>query len=427
MLLIVFACKSDKQSSVNFEADLFHKCSKALDKAVINDFFSPPVAIRIYTYSNIAAYEVLATNDTALIPLAGQVHELNRLRPADDDVNIELACMWAYTAVGKSLVYSEYFLDTLRTELISEAMNAGLTDEQVKRSTAYGDECSKQILEWISEDNYKQMRSWDIWTPSDSAGAWIPTPPDYFDAMEPHWPKLRTLVIDSASQFRPEPPTKFSLKPGSAFFEENMEVYNSMMSNDSDRVIQARYWDDAPFQPKVQGHTMAGEKKLTPPGHWLNISRGACITTGKNFKESVEALTMISIAMFDGVISCWDAKYFYNYIRPVTVLQIIKDPLWIPILYTPNFPEYTSGHSVFSGSGSTIAEHYFPEYKNFKDSSEVQFGLPVRSFETFADAADEAAMSRLYGGIHFMPSIKNGVEQGRQVGRFILANIKTQP
>jgi hypothetical protein len=429
--VLISSCTTDQaKEPISFTAEEFHHCSEILDEAVINDFFSPPVASRIYAYSYIAAYEVLASLDSTNIPFAGQLHDLKPLPAPESDaeINSHFAALWAFSIIGKNLVYSEFYLDTLQTEIVRLANEKGMTESVVHASMEYAELCTDHLTQWIDGDQYKMMRSWDIFTPSmDSAGAWIPTPPDYFDAMEPHWPKLRTLVIDSASQFRPDPPTPFSLEEGSPFYLENIEVFEAVLGNDSDRVHIAKFWDDAPFQPKIQGHAMSGEKKLTPPGHWLSIIRNACKANNYDLTNSIEAYSLASVVMFDAIISCWDAKYHYNYIRPVTVLQQIKDPLWMPILYTPNFPEYTSGHSVFSGSASTVAEFIFSDQYSFIDSSEYRFGLEPRSFNSFADAADEAAMSRMYGGIHFTPSIVNGVAQGREVGKFILDMIETRP
>ncbi len=424
----LFGCEGQKENKPIFGADDLMKSHRKLEEAIINDFFSPPVAVRIYTYSHVAAFEVLAKMDSSLQPLAGQLRDLNPIPEPEKGKKIDLsyAALVALSKTGRKLVYTEYFLDSLDNQLLSKAKSLGMAEPEIQQSIAYGEAVSKHILDWASKDNYKQMRSWDFYTPIKEEGKWIPTPPDYFDALEPHWPKLRCMVLDSAAQFRPAPPTPYSKEKNSAFYKEAMEVYDSVKNKNDSTVAIAKFWDDAPFQPTVKGHMMSGQKKLTPPGHWLCIGQNIAHEKDFDLSKLSEMYTLSSIAMLDATISCWDAKYYYNYIRPVTVLQSFKEDSWMPILYTPNFPEYTSGHSVFSGAASEVMTLTFGDNYAFTDSSEQRFGLENRKFTSFSHAADEAAISRMYGGIHFMPAIVNGVQQGREVGKFTIQKIKTR-
>jgi PAP2 superfamily len=135
---------------------------------------------------------------------------------------------------------------------------------------------------------------------------------------------------------------------------------------------------------------------------------------------------MVSISLIDGFISCWDEKYRSKLIRPESYINQYIDENWLPILQTPPFPEYTSGHSVISGAASVALTHLFGENFSFTDSTEVVFGLPVRKFESFYQASSEAAISRMYGGIHYRPAVEEGLNEGKLLGSFVLSKIQTK-
>ena len=142
--------------------------------------------------------------------------------------------------------------------------------------------------------------------------------------------------------------------------------------------------------------------------------------------KSIETYTLVAISLYDGFISCWAEKYRSSLIRPETVINTSIDEDWVPLLQTPPFPEYTSGHSVISSSAAiTLTDLYGPNV-HFMDSTEAEYGLPPRQFTSFIEASEEAAISRLYGGIHYMPAIENGIEQGRKVGRYVIEKLKTR-
>ena len=164
-------------------------------------------------------------------------------------------------------------------------------------------------------------------------------------------------------------------------------------------------------------------KKITPGGHWIGITKIACESSKLSLAKSIQAYALCSIALFDGFISCWDEKYRSKLIRPETVINEHMDENWLPLLQTPPFPEHTSGHSVISSAAAVVLTSYFGENFAFDDDTELQYGLPIRSFSSFKAASDEAAISRLYGGIHYRPAIDYGVDQGTKVGEFIIANI----
>ena len=170
---------------------------------------------------------------------------------------------------------------------------------------------------------------------------------------------------------------------------------------------------------------MFATKKITPGGHWIGITAIATRVASSTFDEAVNAYTNVSIALFDAFISCWDEKWKTIVVRPETLINKYIDEEWLPALQTPPFPEYTSGHSVISRAAALVLTDIYGDDFKFNDTSEVEYGLPARKFNSFIHASDEAAISRLYGGIHYMMAIEEGVSQGQKVGNYVVEKIQT--
>ncbi|MGI8636466.1 MAG: vanadium-dependent haloperoxidase, partial [Segetibacter sp.] len=284
----------------------------------------------------------------------------------------------------------------------------------------------EHILTWAGGDNYKQTRTFAKFAVSDEPATWKPTPPAYIKAVEPHWNKIRTFIIDSAAQFKPLPPTSFSINKNSKFYKEAMAVRDMGVKLTDEQNATANFWDCNPFKMNVRGHVMFATKKISPGGHWINITRLVCKKANANLVKSAEVYASVAIALADGFVSCWDEKYRSNVIRPETYINQYIDPSWLPLLQTPPFPEYTSGHSVVSAAASVVLTKYFGDNFSYTDSTENEFGLPARNFTSFHQAAREAAISRFYGGIHYMPSINNGLMEGRKIGTFVMDKLRTR-
>ena len=417
--------KYDKEAAANPE--LFHRSLKRLTDVIVYDIFSPPVASRIYAYPSIAAYEVMIHENPGYRSLAGQLHELTEVPKPDQNATycFPLASIQAFLTVGKALVFSEDKMDEFKDKIYQKYKDTGVPNRVFKRSVDYGSQVGQHILAWADKDNYKETRTFPKFTINDDSSRWQPTPPAYMDAIEPHWNKIRTFVLDSANQYVPQPPTPFSLNKESQFYKELMEVYETGKNLSDEQSAIAEFWDCNPYISHQQGHVMFATKKITPGGHWMGITAIATRLEKSDFMQTIEAYTLVSIALADAFISCWDEKYRSELIRPETVINQYIDETWAPLLQTPPFPEYTSGHSVISASAATALTHLFGETFNFVDTTEVEFGLPPRTFNSFFQASNEAAISRLYGGIHYMPACEIGVDQGRLVGQFVIDNLTT--
>jgi hypothetical protein len=328
--------------------------------------------------------------------------------------------------VGKSLVISEGKIEDFHKKILLEFKKAGMPEEVFKNSILFGQKVADHILAWASKDNYKVTRTYPKYSVSEEEETWKPTPPSYMKAVEPHWNKIRTFLIDSAQQFKPAPPTPFSKDKNSSFYKEASAVHNVGLKLTPEQKEVANFWDCNPFKMNINGHVMYATKKISPGGHWINITRLVCRKAGADFMQAAEAYACVSITLADAFISCWDEKYRSNVIRPETYINQYIDVDWVPLLQTPPFPEYTSGHSVISTASALMLTKLFGDNFSFADSTEVEFGLPVRHFKSFKGAAEEAAISRFYGGIHYMPSIKNGREEGDRISSFIIRKLRTK-
>ena len=428
VLLFVFGCKDKTVPFVVTPAD-FHSAIDNVIEVMIHDIFSPPVASRVFAYPNIAAYEIIAQQDSLYTSLAGQIKSLKAIPKADPkkQINFPLAAIVAHINISKKLIFSEKRIEVHRDSLY--AIWQAKKPKVFKNSKEYGLEVAAFITTWMNADNYAQTRTMPKFSVNtEDESRWQPTPPSYMNGLEPHWDKIRAFVLDSASQFKPVPPPPFSMEKGSVFYKELREVYEttnriSKEGDSSEEIAIAQFWDCNPYVSVNRGHLMFAVKKITPGAHWIGITKVASKKNQADFNKTVFAYTKTSIAIADAFISCWDEKYRSNLVRPETLINTYFNDDWKPILQTPPFPEYTSGHSVVSGAASTVLTEIFGENFSFDDDTEVQFGLPIRSFASFKAAADEATISRMYGGIHYRAAVEVGVGQGRKVGNLVSKNL----
>lgn len=427
--LLFVGCKEDNRYLQELDnPELFRQAMKNLTDVIVYDIFSPPVASRVYVYPSIASYAIMQKGNTAHYSgLEGQLADFPDIpNPENENINLNLAAIHAFTVIGKQLIFSEDRITEFQNETYSALQDKGLSNKVLNASKTYGDEVAKIILKWAKGDLYDQTRTYPKYTIKEEDKYWKPTPPDYMDGIEPHWNKIRTMVLDSANQFVPDPPLEIDLTDGTDFKTQLMEVYEEGINLDQEKKEIASFWDCNPYVSHHMGHAMFATKKITPGGHWIGITRIVTEKADSNFMETVNAYTRVSIALFDAFISCWDEKWRSLVVRPETLINQYIDEEWVPLLQTPPFPEYTSGHSVISRAAAIALTDIYGDNFTFDDTTEVEYGLPVRSFNSFIEASEEAAVSRLYGGIHYMMAIEQGVSQGEKVGEFVVAQLKTK-
>jgi PAP2 superfamily len=431
VVVLPFGCKqgNDSYKTTAKNPEFVHAGFRRLIDIIRHDIFAPPIASRIFAYSSVAAYEALVPGYPQYQTLAGQLVGLKPLPQPETgkDYCYELASSNALMIVGKALIFSEGDMEDKKGEILEVFNKMDMPKEVYVRSMAYGEAVAKHILAWKKTDNYDQTRSAPKFTiNADKKERWQPTPPQYADALEPHWRSIRPWVLDSAHQIKHAAPVLFSSVKGSEFYKQAFTVYNIEKNLTEEQRTIAMYWDDNPFAVEVSGHLTFGKKKISPGAHWINITTLVCRQKNADIMASMEAYVKVACAVADGFISCWDEKYRSNLIRPETYINQYIDDNWRPLIETPPFPEHTSGHSTISGAAATILTQIFGENTSFIDSTEVEFGMAARTFLSFYQASDEAAISRLYGGIHYPRGNESGKIAGRELGAFLGKKLKTR-
>ena len=423
--LIVFFCLNIQQAKAQDKANVLHDLNTVLINTVMVDFFTPPVASRIYAYPNIAFYECIRLDDPALNSLSGRLNGLGKLPapPANIKIDNFIAAAVSFSFTAQSLVGSEYKLESWRQHFIDSVLFNQSNAELVKNSILYGKLVADSIFAWVKRDNYNQSRGMPRFTLSNEPGTWQPTPADYAQAIEPYWNTIRPLTLNNCAQFSPKEKLPFSLKKNSTFYKTMMELYEIGKKLDTTQKAIAKYWDDNPNVSVNMGHLNYFIHKISPGGHWLMITQQACQAKKETVSRSSLAYTLTAIAMFDGFISCWDEKFKTNLIRPITVINDHVDKNWQPYIQTPPFPEFTSGHAVISNAAATVLTSLFGDNYEFTDATEIPFGNETRHFKSFYEASAEVSWSRVYGGIHYPETARISIAQGKEVGNYVLKTL----
>lgn len=426
--ILLYSCSTDKKyKELTKEPDIFCKTVKQLNDVVLENNFPPMIASRNYAYACIAAYETMCAGSSIYQSLSGQIKHLPVLPKPKDSTNIDfhVAALLAFCKVGTAVTFSDNIMNEYVVQLKQTLSDNGMQSAIMKATTAFADTISSTILAWAKKDNYLQIRSAAKYTVTNVPGTWIPTPPMYAQALEAHWNEIRPMVMDSASQFMPARPPAFTPKSvNTVFYTAVKEVETVVDSLSDEQKAIALFWDDNPFQLNVVGHVQYATKKFSPPGHWMNIVGIIGKEKQADFEMVVASYAASAIALFDGFISTWDEKYRSNYVRPVSVINEYYNPAWQPFIQTPPFPEYTSGHAVISAAAAEVMTNWYGSNVQFTDTSLVQFGIPARNFKNIRLAAKEAAISRLYGGIHYKYSCEIGNEQGIKIGQLVIEKLK---
>jgi hypothetical protein len=382
--------------------------------------YSPPVASRSLAYLGVTAFEAVASGDGELQSLAGQ---LNGLKPTpqrvvgeayDEALVLEAAMAFAvqnlFSNTGptgqRAMAAVE---DKLRTEVA-----APLPADVASRSGAYGRAVAEHIWAWSRDDGGAVVENMGFplqYALTEGAAHWTPTSliAQQQTPLLPDWGKNRTLAMPDGAACPLPAPIEYSEDKNSAFYGQALEVYQTGQSLTQDQRDVARFWsDDAMLS-------------VTPPGHWISIALQILARDHASLARSVDVLARLGVALSDAFVGCWNMKFEYDRVRPVTYIRRVIDPKWEPLLITPPFPEYPSGHSTQSAAAATVMTNLFGENFAFLDATDRSDGLTPRAFPSFWAAAEEAGISRLYGGIHFRAAIERGLDQGRCIGGYVNA------
>lgn len=424
---------------------------------------APPVASRIHGYAGVALYEGLRHAEPGRESLGGRLQGLDPMpEPGEGEHDWPIVAAEAERRVLSGLMgdwalaSSLVVIDTLAEAQVERRVSAGVSPETRDRSLEYGGRIAEVILRRVNSDGFRATRG-RPYLPPEGEHVWVNTTriEEYAPismsaasqivrstnpsaalvpgaanarqlvldrpkpgsarvrevnptlALEPYWGELMTWGIETADACAPPAPHPYSTDPDSPFWDEVMAVYETSRELTPEQRTIALFWAD---NPGVTG---------TPPGHWVAIMRQMVTQLDLSPLDAAQMFAWTGVAMADAFISVWDEKYRSNVIRPVTVIRREIEPDWETVVVTPPFPEYTSGHSVVSGAAAQMLTELFGDVQ-FSDSTHVHVGLDPRPFSSFNEAAEEAAVSRLYGGIHYPMAIDHGVTQGRCVTRAVL-------
>lgn len=414
--LVAFA--ADERDPDRMAPDCANDWFLALYDVVWAEGPSPTNAARIYNYCAIAMHEAVAPQSATLQSLAGQLTALPTL-PTAPRGRVDVPSMLSGAVVtvadhlfaAASAASRQRLADTF-TDQVAARRNEGVPRGIVNRSVDHGRRIGQALVTWMSTDGYADIVG-RAYTPPVGPDKWRPTPPNFGTAIEPYWSEVRPMVLRGPAEVAPTPHVPFSTQSGSPFWEEAMLTYQTGKEATEEQRAIALYWRDNPLTSGL------------PSGHWLNIVREVSQQHGLTLSQTVEAYARTGIALHDAFLNCWTWKYRYNLLRPVTYVHEHIDPDWVTNVNTPQFPEYTSGHSVASRAASTVLTDLLGDL-TFVDTARAVTGQPSRSFDSFHQAADMAAISRLYGGIHYPMGIDNGKDQGDQVGALVVGRLQTR-
>ena len=384
--------------------------------------FTPPVASRALGYLGVTLYETVQPGMPGYQSLGGQLNALDSLPKSSWWASYHLPV--ASNAALAALAYQLFptaspenlaAIDALEARFNREYQDA-VDAATYGRSVAWGQSIAAAIFAWSLTDGGHEGYARNFpedYTPPVGLGLWVGTPPSYAKALQPYWGDNRPFVLTDGNECPAPPPYAYSEDVNSDFYREAMEVYTVGLARTQEQLAIARFWaDDAGRTP-------------TPAGHWVAILNGVVQQGDVQLGLAAEAYAKLGIAAADAFITCWNTKYQYSLLRPISYIQAVIDPAWntpniTDPVDTPPFPEYTSGHSVQSGAAAVVLTALFGENYAFIDNTHAELGLPARAFASFHAAADEAAISRLYGGIHYRAAIEQGLEQGYCVGKRVL-------
>jgi hypothetical protein len=378
---------------------------------------TPPAAARIYGVAGVALYESVRPGAQPYRSLVGQLNGLTSVPRPDGASHWPTVANSAMAEVVRGLYRALSEASRSGVEALEQRFAGQAAESEpaktIERSQAYGREVARAILDWAQGDGIATTAG-APYVPARVDGTWEPTPPQFSAPLEPGWGMLRPMVLASGEELPPAGHPAFSLNGRSDFYAAAREVYDVGVSLTAEEKLIADYWGDAP------GATG------TPPGHWTAITSQIARNDGLSLMAAAEAFARVGMALNDAFICCWNSKYAFNLQRPVTYINKNINASWRPYIATPNFPAYTSGHSTQSGAAAFVLTDLFGS-KGFTDTTHQDHGLmprlQPRSFKSFDEASAEAAISRLYGGIHYSFDNDDGLAVGRAIGEAIVSKV----
>jgi hypothetical protein len=422
LLTLISACRKDEQvisSKSGSTAQVptqWYDLSINLSKETPG--FTPPVAARAYGYVGVALYEAIAQSQSTATSLQGQISGFTIgtvpriITGVEYDWDIVANAVLAHSLrkYYKNTSPTNWALiNQLDTDIHNQFAGKVVADI-AQRSRDFGLQVADAVHAYSMTDGQDECYLSNFpasYTPPTGPGMWVPTAPAFQPALQPYWGDVRPFLGNNVLPVQPPGPPTYSEQAGSQFYLEGLEVYTVTQHLTQAQKTIAEYWSDDPG------------KTATPPGHSISILNQIVKIENPTLLEAAEMYARMGMALHDAFVSCWKTKYLTNVLRPITYIRNLFDPNFTTLLNTPPFPEYTSGHSVQSGSSCTVLAYFFGENYAFTDrthQNRTDIDGSPRHFTSFSQIANEAAISRLYGGIHYVAAIDHGVEQGRKIG-----------
>ncbi len=382
--------------------------------------YSPPVASRSFAYLGVTAYEAVATGSGDMQSLAGQLKGLAAV-PSRAPGHVYDDGVVLHAALAASV--QQFFSNTGPTGLRAIAATetklraqvvAGVPADVVALSEAHGKAIAAHVLAWSLTDGGAVIENMGFpldYQLAKGAGMWTPTSlvAQQQAPLLPNWGRNRTFAMPAGAACPLPAPPVYSEDKASEFYKQALEVYDTKQNLTPEQRATARFWSDDPMLSP------------TPPGHWIAIALQIFERDNVDLAKSADTLMRLGVTEADAFIGCWDTKFKVNLLRPVTYIRKLIDPKWESTLNTPPFPEYPSGHSTQSGAAAVVLTALYGDNFAFEDATHQRDGIKSRAYTSFWAAAEEAGISRLYGGIHFRSAIERGLDQGRCVGAFTVA------
>lgn len=375
--------------------------------------YSPPVAARAFGYLGVTAWEATVAAVPGLRTLAGQLNGLDALPgaeggPPDYGVVLNAALEAVVPVLFANTGPTGQRAMAAMTQRLAARVADGVDPATVARARARGQAIAGHVLDWSLTDGGAVVTNLGFpasWPAPDAPSDWVPTSLIRLQQtpLLPAWGRNRPFAMPAGNACPSPAPPEFSTESGSEFHAEALAVHAAAANLTAEQAAIAQFWSDDPMLSP------------TPPGHWITIAQIVLEDMDADAVTRAETLARLGIGLADAMIACWEAKYAFDLLRPVTYIRAHIDPAFTPLLITPPFPEYPSGHSTLSGAAAQVLTALFGPERAFVDTTHVEDGLPARAFANFWQAADEAGLSRFYGGIHFPAAITRGLEQGRCV------------
>ena len=364
-------------------------------------------APRRFAYSSIALYEAVAPGVAGYQSIAPQLNGLGALPVAGKD----LAYYWpacanaAAAAINRSLYPTASAASKATIDSLEEATDASFFKDQpvdvLIRSEAFGQQVAAFVFAWAKTDGSDDATPY---TPPVGPGLWMPTPPAFAPATFANWGRSRPLVLNSDAGADQGPPVPYSTDPASAYYAQAKEVYDIGQGLTADQRTIALFW---------------------ATNSWHNVLRQVLATQKPSLGAAAAAFAQVSITMSDATISLFKSKYLYNAVRPITYIRtVMGQPGWNALIPTPPYPEYPAGHSVTSGAAAEALTLVFGANYKYTDKPYNIAGVVPRLYNSFDEAALEAGVSRVYGGIHYRKTTEVSLLQGKKIAQNIADKLK---